>query len=82
MSVMWNDIDLYHAVRDFTADPVSFPPDEVRSFIRELVSTFVTHTSLAHFDTSFRPKIISTMCRFWTQLFPNRRTQRIWCVPV
>ena len=35
---MWNDIDLYHAVRDFTADPVSFPPDEVRALIRELVS--------------------------------------------
>ena len=36
--VMWNDIDLYHAFRDFTADPVSFPPEEMRSFIRELVS--------------------------------------------
>ena len=35
--VMWNDIDLYHAFRDFTADPVSFPPEEMRSFIRELV---------------------------------------------
>ncbi len=34
---MWNDIDLYHAVRDFTSDPVSFPADEMRSFIRELV---------------------------------------------
>ncbi|KIP03529.1 glycoside hydrolase family 31 protein [Phlebiopsis gigantea 11061_1 CR5-6] len=36
LEVMWNDIDLYHAVRDFTADPVSFPPEKVRSFIREL----------------------------------------------
>ncbi|KAH9475774.1 Alpha-glucosidase [Psilocybe cubensis] len=36
LEVMWNDIDLYHAVRDFTADPVSFPPDEMRTFIREL----------------------------------------------
>lgn len=40
-SVMWNDIDLYHAVRDFTSDPVSFPADEVRDFIRELVSVRV-----------------------------------------
>lgn len=46
---MWNDIDLYHAVRDFTTDPVTFPGEEVRSFIRELVSIlFVVwfHTSL------------------------------------
>lgn len=34
---MWNDIDLYHAVRDFTSDPTSFPGDEVRAFIAELV---------------------------------------------
>jgi len=36
-AVMWNDIDLYHAFRDFTTDPVSFPGDEVRAFIDELV---------------------------------------------
>lgn len=35
---MWNDIDLYHALRDFTTDPVSFPADEVRAFIEDLVS--------------------------------------------
>ncbi len=34
---MWNDIDLYHAVRDFTTDPVSFPGDQMRDFINELV---------------------------------------------
>ena len=38
LEVMWNDIDLYHAYRDFTSDPVSFPGEEMRSFIRELVS--------------------------------------------
>ena len=37
LEVMWNDIDLYHAIRDFTTDPVSFPADEVRAFIAELV---------------------------------------------
>jgi alpha-glucosidase len=36
LEVMWNDIDLYHAVRDFTSDPVTFPGDEMRSFIEEL----------------------------------------------
>lgn len=34
---MWNDIDLYHAVRDFTTDPVSFPISEVKSLIQDLV---------------------------------------------
>jgi len=34
---MWNDIDLYHAVRDFTTDPVTYPAEDVRKFIRELV---------------------------------------------
>ena len=38
LEVMWNDIDLYHAYRDFTTDPVSFPADEMKEFIGELVS--------------------------------------------
>ena len=37
LEVMWNDIDLYHAIRDFTTDPVSFPAGEVRAFIDDLV---------------------------------------------
>ena len=37
-TVQWTDIDLYHAYRDFTTDPVSFPPEEVASFISDLVS--------------------------------------------
>lgn len=36
-SVQWNDIDLYHAVRDFTSDPVTFPGEEMRAFIEDLV---------------------------------------------
>lgn len=35
---MWNDIDLYHSLRDFTSDPVSFPGDQMREFIGNLVS--------------------------------------------
>ncbi|GLB41383.1 putative glycosyl hydrolase 31 family protein [Lyophyllum shimeji] len=38
LEVMWNDIDLYHAVRDFTTDPVTYPAEEVRAFIRELAA--------------------------------------------
>lgn len=38
MTAIWNDIDLYHAYRDFTSDPVSFPGEDMRTFIRELVS--------------------------------------------
>lgn len=34
---MWNDIDLYHAFRDFTTDPVSFPIDDVKALIDNLV---------------------------------------------
>ncbi|KAJ7861406.1 glycosyl hydrolases family 31-domain-containing protein [Mycena olivaceomarginata] len=36
LEVMWNDIDLYHAFRDFTTDPEKFPADEMRDFITEL----------------------------------------------
>lgn len=38
LETMWNDIDLYHAFRDFTTDPVSFPGEDMRAFIQELVS--------------------------------------------
>ncbi|PFH48160.1 glycoside hydrolase family 31 protein [Amanita thiersii Skay4041] len=38
LEVMWNDIDLYHAKRDFTTDPVSFPGESLREFITELVN--------------------------------------------
>jgi len=36
--VIWSDIDLYHAYRDFTTDPVRYPAEEMRDFISELVS--------------------------------------------
>lgn len=34
--VIWNDIDLYHAYRDFTTDPVRYPAEDMRDFISEL----------------------------------------------
>jgi alpha-glucosidase len=38
LEVMWNDIDLYHALRDFTADPFRYPPDQVKEFIQGLAA--------------------------------------------
>ncbi|KAJ6468608.1 glycosyl hydrolases family 31-domain-containing protein [Mycena vitilis] len=38
LEVMWNDIDVYKAFRDFTSDPVSFNGDEMRDWIKELRS--------------------------------------------
>jgi hypothetical protein len=36
--VIWSDIDLYHAYRDFTTDPVRYPASVMRDFISELAS--------------------------------------------
>ena len=36
--MIWNDIDLYHAFRDFTTDPVRYPAENTRDFISELAS--------------------------------------------
>jgi alpha-glucosidase len=33
---MWSDIDIYHAYRDFTLDPVSYPPDQLKALIQDL----------------------------------------------
>ncbi|KIJ64020.1 glycoside hydrolase family 31 protein [Hydnomerulius pinastri MD-312] len=40
LEVQWTDIDLYHAYRDFTTDPVSFPPEEVQLFVENLASNY------------------------------------------
>lgn len=42
---MWNDIDLYHAFRDFTSDPVTYPREAMRAFTTELVSDFFCRQS-------------------------------------
>ena len=34
---MWNYTDLHHAVRGFISNTATFPGDEMRAFIRELV---------------------------------------------
>ncbi|KZV81474.1 hypothetical protein EXIGLDRAFT_844575 [Exidia glandulosa HHB12029] len=36
LEVMYNNIDIYHDFRDFTTDPVAYPAEELRSFIRDL----------------------------------------------
>ena len=38
LAAIWNDIDLYHALRDFTTDPETFQPDLMREFLRELAA--------------------------------------------
>ncbi|KAF9269738.1 hypothetical protein L218DRAFT_1072524 [Marasmius fiardii PR-910] len=38
LEVMWNDIDLYLAFRDFTTDPGRFPGEDVRAFIHDLAA--------------------------------------------
>ncbi|OCH87274.1 hypothetical protein OBBRIDRAFT_837500 [Obba rivulosa] len=38
LEVIWNDIDMYHAFRDFTTDPVTFPAGEVQDFIHNLTA--------------------------------------------
>ncbi|KAI0770901.1 glycosyl hydrolases family 31-domain-containing protein [Trametes elegans] len=38
LEVMWNDIDVFHALRDFTTDPTSFPAHEMAAFIGELTA--------------------------------------------
>ncbi|KAF8132870.1 glycoside hydrolase family 31 protein [Boletus edulis] len=38
LEVQWNDIDLYHAFRGFTTDPVRFPGEELQQFIEQLTA--------------------------------------------
>jgi len=56
--VQWTDIDLYHAYRDFTTDPVSFPPEEVAKFVSDLVSDILGVIDLQGSDRSLasRPR--------------------------
>ena len=43
---MWNDLELYHEYRDFTTDPATFPAEETRAFIKDLVSCSVPPRNL------------------------------------
>ncbi|KAI0329976.1 hypothetical protein GY45DRAFT_1324212 [Cubamyces sp. BRFM 1775] len=38
LETMWNDIDMYHAWRDFTTDPANFSAAEMKAFTEELAS--------------------------------------------
>lgn len=52
---MWNDIDMYHAYRDFTLDPVAYPVDEFKAFVDELVCALRPRSSVsAHAGASAR----------------------------
>jgi alpha-glucosidase len=41
LETQWTDIDLFHALRDFTTDPITFPLEEVIELITELVISFL-----------------------------------------
>ncbi|CDO74837.1 Glycoside Hydrolase Family 31 protein [Trametes cinnabarina] len=83
LETMWNDIDLYHAFRDFTTDPVSFPANEVRDFIRELAANKqhyipIVDAAIAHQvnDTDHRSKVFPDWfsehsTAFWTEALKN-----------
>lgn len=47
-TVQWNDIDLYHAFRDFTTDPVTFPMGQVKMFIEGLVRVWIHCRTSCH----------------------------------
>ena len=76
---MWNDIDLYHAVRDFTTDPVSFPAEEVRSLIQDLVCPRAIPLPMIPLTEVFcRRLTISTISPSWMQLSRDRSIRAIW----
>ena len=50
--VMWNDLDIYLARRDFTNDPVSFPIDEMKAMIDDLVGVILFTVIICGLDKS------------------------------
>ena len=75
--VMWNDIDLYHAVRDFTNDPISFPIDEVKAFIDDLVQILLyRRNSMTHCILN-RQLTINISFQSWTRLLLIKSTKQI-----
>lgn len=74
---MWNDIDLYHAVRDFTSDPVTFPGEAVREFVKELVRDEMSSSCHGAESHCFRLITIKDVSRIVTSInVPNSRSCR------
>ncbi|KAH9952633.1 glycosyl hydrolases family 31-domain-containing protein [Russula dissimulans] len=48
LEVMWNDLELYQDYRDFTVDPVTFPPNEMRDFIGNLRANEQHYIPIVH----------------------------------
>lgn len=61
---MWNDIDLYHAVRDFTTDPVSFPAAEMRAFTQELVCLTLSRYQNRKLYLPYSPRLLNISITF------------------
>lgn len=62
---MWSDIDLYHAYRDFTTDPVRYPIEEVKEFIRELVCSRVSSNGLQSTDSCWAQASNHQHCTYY-----------------
>ncbi|KAH9022012.1 glycosyl hydrolases family 31-domain-containing protein [Lactarius pseudohatsudake] len=48
LEVMWNDLELYHDYRDFTADPATFPAEGMRNFIEDLNANGQYYIPIVH----------------------------------
>ena len=68
--VIWSDIDLYHAYRDFTTDPVRYPAGEMRDFISELASVPASCNWFSVDVCRCRPQTNNTTYRSWMRRSP------------
>lgn len=68
---------MYHAVRDFTSDPVSFPPDEMKKFVQDLVRASMDHRtpdadfSYQHANNQHCTVLVSNMFMRWCLADPE-----------
>lgn len=79
---MWNDLDIFHSRRDFTNDPVSFPIDEVKAMINNLVRyLFLSFLPIiSNSRLTQRLHIINDSFLLLTQLSLTRLTKLTWYV--
>lgn len=60
---------MYHDFRDFTTDPVRFPADEVRVFIRELVCGVCDCVDVRSLKLVARQEATNTVAHVFVILF-------------
>ncbi|KAG6827387.1 hypothetical protein H0H92_011985 [Tricholoma furcatifolium] len=83
LEVMWSDIDLYHAYRDFTTDPVSFPVEDLHTFIEELSADYQKYIPIVDagiaklandsdsYDSYTRGSELPNAQNWWTEALRN-----------